>query len=545
MARAILTFSRGWHSLAVCRSLGKQGIEVYCGEEAAFAPCFFSKYCTDDFQYPSVTDQPEAFIDFMVEKVKQLKPAEGEPYVLMPVHKETWLFAKHRARFEPHVSLPLTSYDNMERTHDKGRLADLARELGITIPDTKQFTSIDEVYRAIPGMRFPVFLKMRSAAAGLGLRKCDTPEELTATFRQFVTGYELAPSHYPLVQEFVPGEDYCYTTLYNRGRKVACMTYHNIRSFPRGTGAGALRETVELPEADAAASRLLTHLDWHGMAQLDFRKGDDGRVFLIELNPRFFGGLPQAIATNVDYPHLLFRVASGERVEPPDIDYSVRTEAPVVGLLATLDDIAHDDRLWSRFQAVRDEFAGRVEHDPEEGRLRPLWNAMREAADPQDLRKYFAGMFEKHSDTINDVLQSDDPRPVLGALFPVALALKKGKLSMGVLTGEAELAEQRPRRRLRDLLRRPSWRTVWLTALLYAICVFAVNAEITQNNVGWIIGLPMRLAEIVFGRADQLDKGSITGALRYTGYHLLNLAWLYVIAALIRWERQPHHVSGA
>ena len=70
--------------------------------------------------------------------------------------------------------------------------------------------------------------------------------------------------------------------------------------------------------------------------------------------------------------------------------------------------------------------------------------------------------------------------------------------------------------------------------MLYAICVFAVNAEFTRDNVAWIIGLPMRVAELIFGDAQQLDKGTVSGALRYTGYHTLNLAWLYLIAALIR-----------
>jgi predicted ATP-grasp superfamily ATP-dependent carboligase len=537
MPRAIMTYSRGWHSLAICRSLGRQGIEVYCGEEAAFAPSFFSKYCSGHFQYPSVNDEPDRFIEFMLKKVKELKPDEDEPYILMPVHKETWLFAEHRELFEPHIVVPLTSYENMQLTHDKGQLALLADELGITIPGTRQFRSLDDVYRAIPELTFPVFLKMRAAAAGIGLKKCDTPEELTSTFRQFVDGHHLEPAAYPLVQDFIPGEDYCYTALYNQGARVADMTYHNVRSFPRDTGAGALRETVSLPEADRAAEQLLTHLNWHGMAQLDFRKGDDGTVYLIELNPRFFGGLTQSIAANVDYPHLLFRIASGENVEPPDVDYSTRTEAPVVGLLATLDEIAHDERLWNRFQKARDELAGRSDHDPRDHRLRPFWNALKEAANPGDLKAYFRTMFEKHSNTIDDVLQSDDPWPAFGALFPAALALKKGKLSMSILTGETDTVEQQPRRRLRDLIRHPSWRTVWLTALLYAVCVFAVNADATRNNLGWIIGFPMRLSEFLFGNASQLDKGTIRGALQYTGYHLLNLAWLYVFAALIRREK--------
>ena len=70
MACAIVTFARSWHCLAITRSLGRQGIEVFCGEEARFAPCFFSRYCTGSFQYPSVATDPDGFIDFMVEKVK-------------------------------------------------------------------------------------------------------------------------------------------------------------------------------------------------------------------------------------------------------------------------------------------------------------------------------------------------------------------------------------------------------------------------------------------------------------------------------------------
>ena len=54
MARAIVTFARGWQALAITRSLGRQGIEVFCGEENPFAPCFFSRYCQDSFVYPSV-----------------------------------------------------------------------------------------------------------------------------------------------------------------------------------------------------------------------------------------------------------------------------------------------------------------------------------------------------------------------------------------------------------------------------------------------------------------------------------------------------------
>lgn len=540
MARAIVTYARGWHALAVTRSLGRHGIEVFCGEEAPFAPCFFSRYCTGSFQYPSVSDDPDGFIDFLVEKVKELKPPGDEPYVLMPVHKETWLIARHRDRFDPYVNVPLTSLENMERTHDKGRLAVLAEELGITIPGTRQFASMDDLYRGLPEIEFPVFLKLRSASAGVGLKKCDTPEELTSTFRQFVEGFRLEPQEYPLVQQFVKGEDYCCTMLFDQGRKIAAMTYRNLRAFPRGTGAGALRETVSLPEAEQAAEKLLSHLNWHGMAELDFRQAKEGPAYLIEVNPRFFGGLPQAIAANVDYPYLLFQIASGKSIEEiPEVDYTTRTEAPLVGLLATLDEIAHDDRVLERLRNVRNELDVLGRSNIEDVRLRPLWEAIRHAANPRDVKGYLREMFEKHRDTINDVLQSDDPRPALGVLFPLALMLRHGKLSMGLLTSEAELNGDRPRRRFRDMLARPTWRVILLTAALYALSVFTMNAELTQDNVGRVLGWPQQL----FGRVKSENLGSIVGAIRDTVSHSLTLLFWYVVAAIALRER-PKRTSA-
>jgi predicted ATP-grasp superfamily ATP-dependent carboligase len=541
MARAIVTYGRGWHALAVTRSLGRQGIEVFCGEEAPFAPCFFSRYCTGSFQYPSVTQEPDRFIDYMVDKVKELKPADGEPYVLMPVHKETWLIAKYRERFEPYVSVPLTSLDNMAQTHDKGQLATLVQQMGITIPETRQFTSIDELYHGIPEIDFPVFLKVREGAAGVGLKKCDTAEELTAGFKEFVEGYQLEPQAYPLVQQFVSGEDYCVTALFDHGTHVASMTYHNARAFPRGTGAGALRETVHLPGAEDAARRLLSELNWHGMAELDFRVSPDGTAYLIELNPRFFGGLSQAIAANVDYPYLLFRIASGEKIEqPPDVDDSVRTEAPIVGLLATLDEIAHDDRVLDRLRRVRDELKQLGQSDLQDLRLKPFWQSIKDAADPKDIKAYLSEMFEKHRDTISDVMQGDDPRPALGVLFPLALMVKHGRLSMGVLASEEELPTETARLRFRDQLRHPRWRTLALTAVLFALSILLLNADVTRNNLGWILGWPLRLAETCFGNLKDIDAGTISGALRYTVYHLLDLLYLYIVAAwLLRGRPKP------
>jgi predicted ATP-grasp superfamily ATP-dependent carboligase len=540
MARAIVTFARGWQALAITRSLGHRGIEVYTGEESSFAPCFFSRYSKGSFIYPSVSDNPEGFLDFMEKKVRELKPPDGEPYVLIPVHKETWLLAKHRDRFEPHISLPLTSFENMALTHDKGRLPDLANELGIRIPETHRFTDLDEMEQAIARMSFPRFLKVREGASGVGLRKVNSATEAIATYREFVEGMGLTPESYPLVQEFVEGDDYCVTTLFDHGRCVAKMTYRNVRAFPRDTGAGALREAVPMEDAEAEAVRLLEHLNWHGIAELDFRKAEGGPAYLIEVNPRIFGGLPQAVAANVDYPWLLWRIACGEKIEDsPEVDYSVRTETPVTGLLATLDEIAHDDEVLDRMRRVRAEVGKVAYGDVRDVKLRPLFDSLKQLTDPKDVKAYLTKMFEKHHGAIDDVLHRDDPAPALGFLYPVALALKHGGLSMTVLTGEADVEKQRPRIRLRDLLRRPTWRALWATALLYTFATFFMNWQWTQDNLGWLLAWPGRLIATVVG---DIDPANPIGALKQTASHVLNLMWLYLVAALLL--REPRTIKS-
>ena len=520
MARAIVTYGRGWNALATVRSLGRRGIEVFCGEEAPFAPCFFSKYCRGHFQYPAPSSEPDAFVDFMVEKVKELAPPGDEPYVLMPVHKETFLLAEHRERFEPHIKLPITTIENIRLTDDKGRLATFAEQQGVRIPQTWQFNDLDELYRQTPDLPMPVFVKVRKGAAGVGLKKVETREELVTTFREFVDGFGLQSEDYPLVQEFVSGSDYCVTALFDRGRCVASMTYRNIRAFPRGTGAGALRETVHHPEAEKAAIKLLSALNWHGIAQLDFRIPDDGPAYLIEVNPRFFGGLLQCIVANVDYPYLLFKTAVGEPIEhPPEIDYEKRTETPLVGLLATLEEIASDEAKLTELRTLAEELKRIPAADQKQQQFQRFLEQLKAVARPSNVKDYLHQMFDKHAGTVNDVVCADDPLPALGVFYPLALMFKHGKLSTAMLVSEQELPGEKKSKRLRDYLR-PNWATLLMTGVLFALSVAIDTFEPTRRALGWLLGWPRHAAEDAAGLAVAF-------------YHILNFVYLYVLAAIL------------
>ncbi len=449
--RAIITFARGWQSLEATRSLGRRGIEVVTGDEFAFTPASFSKYSIASFRYPSPTHEPERFLDVLEETIEKHRPEDPDlPYVLMPIHKETYTIARHRERFEPLIRVPVPRYEQIQQVHNKGTLAAYAIERGLPTPSTWLPSSVEELDRMLPEITLPAFVKLREAAAGVGIAKVKTADELAAKFREFVEEYRLRPKDFPIIQAAVPGEDYCVTTLFDHGSLVACMTYHNLRQFPAEKGAGVLRETVHVKEMEEIASRVLGPLGWHGVAELDFRwTGDEATPQLIEVNPRFWGGLNQAIASGWDYPWLLYRLAVDGRVDPPEGGrYDVRTETPFLAFLATLKEVSESDTrledLRKAWRLARTEFR----EGSKRAGLRKTLSGLKHFVDVKGRLREARRILHDHKNNVYDVLSARDPLPALGIFYPLVLFLKHGKLNLEILTseggpGEADREDER------------------------------------------------------------------------------------------------------
>ena len=437
--KAILTYGRAWSALAAARSLGKRGIEVVVGDEYAFAPAALSKYAVDTFLYPNPDREPEAFLDVLEDVIRKHKPADGEEYVLMPVHKEAYLIARHRARFEPLIKMALPTIEQIEQVHDKGTLALYCREQGLPVPRTVVPESLSEFEQAAGRFRYPAFVKVRQSAAAVGVRKVGSPEEAVRVCELFMKDLDLGPERTPLLQEGIPGDDYCATFLFDHGELRAAMTYHNLRSYPAKSGTGVLRETVTAPAIEAVGAELLTRLGWHGVAEIDFRwEGrEDAPVWLIEVNPRFWGGMPQAVEAGWDYPYLLYRLAIDGHVDPVEPhDTRVRTETPVMGLLATLHEIVHDEPRMDALKDVLESLKRSYVRGNRRRALRAFVNRLKDAADVGGRLDRMKDLFRDHQDAVSDVFKWEDPLPALGFLYPIAVFLKHGKVSTELLVSE-------------------------------------------------------------------------------------------------------------
>jgi len=432
----IITFARSWQALVATRALGKAGVTVVTADRDKFATSFFSKYSKENFLYPDPGDEKK-FINSLITKAKHLKKKYKEDVVILPVHKETYMISKYKNRLEKHAKLCVNDYDRIMEVHNKASIPKIANKLKVRHPKTYSVKDIAELYSHVPGMNFPVFVKLPESAASIGLLKIDERDDLIYEFKNLVRKYKLKPDQYPIIQEGVSGTDYCVTAIYNNGQKRAMMTYMNIKCHPYKSGPGVYRKNVSIPEMDREADKLLKGIRWHGVIELDFRMGKDKKPYLIEANPRFWGGLNQSVASNVNYPLLAYEMAlKGDCRIVHKIDKSVRTENLATAVLALFDEIHKDERKQAELMKLQKHWKQMFKGD-----FNSNFKAFIKQIKVMNQKKYslriIEEFFSRRKLVKDDIIDKDDPFVVMGIFYPVHLLMKYGKVDKLMLTGES------------------------------------------------------------------------------------------------------------
>jgi predicted ATP-grasp superfamily ATP-dependent carboligase len=314
MARAgvLVTDAGGNHALAVVRSLGQRHIRVVAADSTRFAQGACSRYCASRASYPSPGIGVREFQEGLFRIIETCGPE-----ILMPMTERTILaLSPARREIESRVRLaPLPTEDALRVAFDKRATIDLAGSLGIAVPRTIVLQDLSGLAALGPRLSYPAVIKPRRSESltadgrvtpGGPPEYCFGPEDLQAVY---LSVHRRAPL--PLIQEFVPGEGYGISTLYDRGRLKALFAHRRLRMI-RPTGSGSsLRESVAPPSDMVEPARaLLEALHWHGVAMVEFKRdARDGRPKLMEINGRFWNSLPLAIASGVDFPFLLYTLA--------------------------------------------------------------------------------------------------------------------------------------------------------------------------------------------------------------------------------------------
>jgi len=432
VGRVVLMHGRSLQSLAAARSLAEKGVDVIGCDETPLMALSFSRYARETFLHAPLAQGEREFVDDLAAKLQEYQTTSGPPLVLMPINQLTYVVSRYRDRFGPNVLVAAPSIDLIERVMPKDRLVRSAEELDVPIPKTWIVTDESSLEQAVEKTEYPCLLKLCDGTGGIGIERVSSKAELQVAFSRFQDDYQVGDNRPALVQQLVEGEDYCVTALCEHGEMKANMVYRNLRTYPSEHGFGVLRETVEADELVRQSENLLRGLNWHGLAEIDFRwdKSKPNSSNLIEVNPRFWAGLFQSIASGVDYPWLLYQLTvEGHVSQAPPPEVGVKTRIPLLGLMSCFsDDESDDEDRWSQLQGSLGEGWDQLLGGNTLEALRTWGEGLIAGLTPSERVQKIQNWLNQSEETEAEMLSKDDPLAVLGLFYVLGSLVRTGKL---------------------------------------------------------------------------------------------------------------------
>ncbi len=300
---AIVTNAKNRIAYTVVRNLSENGIRVYTADFVPLSMSFASRFSRGYFIYPSPFKDQGAFIDSIIANVERFRAK-----VLMPVFEETFLLSKHRDVVLKHVAMAIPSYEQILTVHNKDRWMAIARSLGIPVPRAFSVSELKEKGIRHVDIRYPVLIKPHQGGGAWGISHIDNADMLENILSQ--EKYLGRSWDRFFVQEKIKGAVHCVAMLLNNGNIKGHVVYRQLRDLPFTGGQATIRVSIDDPLAVEYFQRLLEKLAWHGICQADFIFDEATHIpYLIDINPRFWGSLVQGIASGVDFPYMLYRIA--------------------------------------------------------------------------------------------------------------------------------------------------------------------------------------------------------------------------------------------
>jgi D-aspartate ligase len=298
-------------SLSVARSLGRRGIPVWLIETSR-GVAGYSRYV----QKRLLWDGPDAdrAVDWLIDLADRHHLGR---WVLFPAaDPETHFIAENHARLSARFRVNTMPWSVLKEAQDKSRLYKHAAELGLAYPKS-YLPDAETGSRPMPE-RFPVVIKpaMREDNNALTVAKAWRADDRQDFERLYGEARKLLPADDIIVQEMIPGGgevQFSYAALWHRGRPVASMVARRTRQYAVVFGTGTFVETIDKPEIEDVAVRLLSSLDYHGLIEVEFKLDTrDGQYKVLDANTRTWAWIGLGEPAGLDFPWLAWRMEMGD-----------------------------------------------------------------------------------------------------------------------------------------------------------------------------------------------------------------------------------------
>jgi D-aspartate ligase len=307
-AGAVVT-GASYRALAVVRSLGRRGVPLRLVRSDEHVLATASRYAGPRHAWPGGAES--ARVDYL----RELADREGlRGWVLIPTHdEEAALIARHHHVLAEHFRLTTPPWETLRTAYDKRATHAAAARLGLAQPWTvipRGEADLAEAERRLPVVVKPAY---KPSANRLTVDKAWRADDAETLRRRYAEACELVDPGILMLQELIPGggdAQQSFAALCRDGEVLASLTARRIRQFPMDFGRySTYVETTDDPAVERDGARLVREMGFTGLVEVEFKDG-----LLLDVNPRPWGWQSLGGRAGVDFPYLLWRMASGAGV---------------------------------------------------------------------------------------------------------------------------------------------------------------------------------------------------------------------------------------
>ncbi len=295
--------------LAVVRSLGRDGIAVHAAPFDFSSPALRSRYLRGVHRLPPYVLSPEKWIDAVnalvaAHNIALIVPCDDRS--LLPLHH-------HKGVMTAPVAVP--NDQAMAIFFDKLKTRALATACDVPIADGGVTT-----HAVAARIGLPIALKPR-ASTDLGtIGKRASVRILRDTKSLQSALAQPAIDSDTFLEAFFAGDGVGVSVLAQHGEIRQAFQHRRLQEASETGGSSSrISEAID-PQLLAGVTAMCAATKLHGVAMFEFRHNPaTGTFVLLEVNARFWGSLPLAIASGVDFPKLLVDMLLRDSVSPTSI----------------------------------------------------------------------------------------------------------------------------------------------------------------------------------------------------------------------------------
>ncbi len=297
MTTVLVTGAGGAAGVAVIRALVEKGRHVVATDAD---PLGAGMHLAHEHALVAPAIEGDAFVADLAEAVKRFKV----DVVVCTVGEELMVLNGREAELSG-AAIWLPPHDAVVTCLDKWRFARVTGLAGVPIPPTALGDPDGVMLTAVHRIPGPWIVKPRFGRGSRDVYAVDTPGELAWACRR---------TPVPIVQTRQTGREFTVDLLTDRqGRLAGAVPRWRLEVK---AGISTKGRTFEDDRVIDVARLTLAAIGLDGAANLQGFVTDDGEIVVVEVNPRFSGGLSLSLAAGADLVGEFVRATLGDKIRP-------------------------------------------------------------------------------------------------------------------------------------------------------------------------------------------------------------------------------------